>query len=84
MKSGSKFFTLHSSLFTCAYGRRSPHSANRSNEPPQSVRIYSRACSTMSANVSVSLLPSAYTNVTFSSPIEHMAVTVCPDATAFR
>ena len=40
-------------------GRRSPHSANLSNEPPQSVRIYSRACSTMSAKRSVSLLPSA-------------------------
>ena len=38
----------------------------------------------MSANVSVSLLPSAYTNVTLSSPIEQQAVTVCPDATAFR
>ena len=36
----------------------------------------------MSANVSVSLLPSAYTNVTLSSPIEQQAVTVCPDATA--
>ena len=60
----------------------SPHSANRSKLPPQSVRIYSLAISTMSANVSVSLLPSAYWNVTLSSPIEHMAVTVCPDATA--
>ena len=44
--------------------------------------IYSLAISTMSANVSVSLLPSAYWNVTLSSPIEHMAVTTCPDATA--
>ena len=48
----------------------------------QSTNIKSLAISTMSANVSVSLLPSAYWNVTLSSPIEHMAVTVCPDATA--
>ena len=33
MKSGSKFFTLHSSLFTCANGRTSPHSLNFSNPP---------------------------------------------------
>ena len=65
-------------------GLISPHMANRSKLPPQSVRIYSLAISTMSANVSVSLLPSAYTNVTLSSPIEQQAVTVCPDATAFR
>ena len=38
----------------------------------------------MSANVSVSVLPLAYWNVTHSSPIEQMAVTTCPDATAFR
>ena len=46
MKSGSKFFTLHSSLYTCANGRTNPHSANFS-KPPM-VWMYSLARSTMS------------------------------------
>ena len=56
-----------------SFGLIKPHIENFS-KPPR-VMIYSLAISTMSANVSVSLLPSAYTNVTLSSPIEHMAVT---------
>ena len=71
-------------VYSCAFGLIKPHLANSSNEPLQSTNIKSLAISTMSANVSVSLLPSAYWNVTLSSPIEHMAVTTCPDATAFR
>ena len=65
------------------FGLIKPHSLNFS-KLPQSVRTYSRACSTTSANVSVSVLPPAYWNVTFSSPIEQMAVTTCPECTAFR
>ena len=49
----------HPHKYKSVFALISPHSANRPNEPPQSVRIYSRACSTMSAKRSVSLLPSA-------------------------